>query len=138
VVDDDPARVATGWLGDHVMLGAERHAGGLQARGQYHPATVHWRRPDGGVGWLRLVHHGPTEATASEGRLTVTCRPHPRRGPGPIRWEGSDEALEVTPHRWACAGLTLDIATDGMLRPGAGLTLDPAPGGTTTISLTVR
>ena len=86
VVQDDPRRVATGWLDHDRMVGAEAGAGGLQARGQYHPATIHWRRPDGGVGWLRLVHHAPTRATASEGRLEVSLDPHPRHGPvdGPL------------------------------------------------------
>jgi hypothetical protein len=136
-VDDDPERLATGWLGDHVMLGAERHAGGPQARGQYHPATVHWRLPSGGVGWLRLVHHGPTEATAAEGRLTVTCHPHRRHGPQPIRWEASVDPLEATAARWAFPGLTVTVTTDGSPAPGDPLALAPAPGGTTAITLTM-
>ena len=61
-------RVATGWLGDEIMLGGE--AGGpFPARGQYHPATAHWPG-----GWLRVRHEGEVDAVASGGVLTVTPR----------------------------------------------------------------
>ena len=62
------------------MIGAEDGDSGLHARGQFHPATVHWRQPDGAVGWLRVEHHGPTRARPSERRLVVECDAHPRRG----------------------------------------------------------
>jgi hypothetical protein len=62
-IDDD--RIATGWLGDDVMLGGES-GGRYRAEGQYHPATAHWRTPDGGVGWLRVRSPGPLDATVFE------------------------------------------------------------------------
>ena len=50
------------------MFGGE--AGGpYPARGQYHPATAHWRG-----GWLRVRHEQPIDATASAGALTVRPR----------------------------------------------------------------
>ena len=98
------------------MIGAESHDGGPQARGQFHPATIHWRRPDGGVGWLRLVHHAPTRAAASE-------RPPPR---GRVRRRCTTSGgrptslpLEVLPHRWRFPGLEVQVTTDAPL-------LDPA------------
>ncbi|MGK2948003.1 MAG: hypothetical protein ACSLFP_05475 [Acidimicrobiales bacterium] len=137
-VDDAPDRLATGWLGDDVMLGAERHAYGPQARGQYHPATVHWRLPDGGVGWLRLVHHGPTEGEVTEGRLIASCRPHARRGPQPLRWESAVPPLDVSADRWTFPGLTLAATTDGTVTSVDGtVTVEPATGGSTTVALTV-
>ena len=81
----------------------------LHARGQYHPATVHWRLPDGAVGWLRLVHHGPTRATASEARLDVECEPHPRRGPAELRWESNTLATEVRADHWSFPGLEVSV-----------------------------
>ena len=63
-------RVATGWLAVDVMLGGER-GGQWRAEGQYHPATAHWRRDDGSVGWLRVRRRGPVAATATPGVLTV-------------------------------------------------------------------
>lgn len=50
-ISDD--RVATGWLGDEVMMGGEE-GGRWPAEGQYHPATVHWASAGGGVEWLRV------------------------------------------------------------------------------------
>jgi hypothetical protein len=50
-ISDD--RVATGWLGDDVMMGGEE-GGRWRAQGQYHPATVHWADGDGGCAWLRV------------------------------------------------------------------------------------
>jgi hypothetical protein len=125
VVQDEPRRVATGWLDHHRMIGAEASAGGLQARGQYHPATIHWRRPDGGVGWLRLVHHAPTRATAGEARLEVSLDPHPRHGPADARWESNTEAIEVQPDHWSFPGLEVAVATDAALVDAATRTYAP-------------
>jgi hypothetical protein len=138
LVDDDPRRIATGWLADDLLVGAEAGDGGLHARGQYHPATVHWRRPDGGVGWLRLVHHGPTQATAGERRLEVTCHPHPRRGPQPLRWDSNDDALEVAPDRWSFPGLEVSVTTDAHLVDPVTRTYAPAGDGVTRVSLAFR
>jgi hypothetical protein len=138
LVDDDPRRVATGWLADDLLVGAEAGDGGLQARGQYHPATVHWRRPGGGVGWLRLVHHGPTRATAGERRLEVTCDPHPRQGSQPLRWDSNVDALEVAPDRWSFPGLEVSVTTDAHLVDAPTRTYTPAADGATRVSLAFR
>lgn len=63
VVDEDVGLVATGWLSEELMAGGAR-GGGFNASGQYHPATVHWRAPDGSIGWLRLVHSPLSRARA--------------------------------------------------------------------------
>jgi subtilisin family serine protease len=65
-ITDD--RVATGWLGDEIMFGGES-GGPFPARGQYHPATAHWRD-----GWLRVRHEREVDAVAAGGVLTVTPR----------------------------------------------------------------
>jgi hypothetical protein len=66
-IDDD--RVATGWLGDDVMMGGE-DGGRWRAQGQYHPATVHWASPSGGgsgkVAWLRVRSPHPIVAAVFE------------------------------------------------------------------------
>jgi len=54
-------RVATGWLGDDVMMGGEE-GGRWRAQGQYHPATVHWANTDGGCDWLRVRSPNPVNA----------------------------------------------------------------------------
>jgi hypothetical protein len=134
VVQDAPRRVATGWLGDDRMVGAESGAAPLHARGQYHPATVHWRRPDGAVGWLRLVHHAPTRATASEDRLEVELDPHPRHGPVEATWTSNTEADAVSDHRWTFPGLTVEVRTDGHLTAPSTRTYTAATHMTLTLS----
>ena len=138
VVDDQPRRVATGWLDDTVLLGGEADDAGPQSRGQRHIATIHWRLPDGSVGWLRLVHHGPTSATVSRRQLDVTLRAHPRRGPQPSEWESNVTPVHVTASRWELPGLELAVATNAIpLDPGR-LAFAPSPDGFTSMRLTVR
>jgi hypothetical protein len=95
VITSGPERRATGWLAEQVMIGGEDAAAGLRGDGQYHPATVHWRLPDGGVGTIRALHHGPLRARASAGRLEVRSADHGRRGPQPtsfsIDLSGTDQ-----------------------------------------------
>jgi hypothetical protein len=71
-IDDD--RVATGWLGDDVMMGGE-DGGRWRAQGQYHPATVHWHD-----GWLRVRSPNPVNAAVFE--------------PGVLEVEGTDLSVE--------------------------------------------
>lgn len=137
IVDDDPERIATGWLGDQVMIGAENHASGPQARGQYHPATMHWRLPNDEIGWLRIVHHGPTRATADEWRLSIECPPHPRRGPQPLRWDSNVLPTEVTAEHWRFPGLELVVVTNAGLLDVTTMTQAPGSGSITRITLTV-
>jgi hypothetical protein len=117
-----PRREATGWLDEHLMIGAEDGDTQLQARGQFHPATVHWRRPDGEIGWLRVEHHGPTSARAGERRLAVTCSAHPKRGAQPVRWISNTAPLEVAADRWRLPGLEVAVATTARLADDAGPT----------------
>lgn len=110
VVSSRPARVATGWLADGVMCGGERGENRAQARGQFHPATAHWRQDDGSIGWLRVVHGAPVDATASAGRLDISCQPHPRRGPqAPELWIRSHRAPSGE-GPWRLDGVTIDCA----------------------------
>ena len=106
---------ATGWLAERVMIGAAAGIG-FPARGQYHPATVHWSG-----GWLRLRHPAALDAAASPGRLEAVARQ-----PGPatavVRADG---AVRVDGRRWALPGLVMDVTTDGgpwvLESDGAGL-----------------
>jgi hypothetical protein len=59
VISEDPRRTLTGWLAPAVMIGAEDNESDRSGYGQNHPTTIHWRRPDGGVGTIRAVHRGP-------------------------------------------------------------------------------
>ena len=76
VVDAGVGLVATGWLAPDLMIGAAR-GGGFNATRQYHPATVHWRAPDG-LG--RLAAHRARRSARCGGwprrSLTVTTHDH--------------------------------------------------------------
>jgi len=132
VVDADLGLRATGWLSELVMAGGASGAA-FDATGQYHPATVHWRTPDGGVGWLRLRHRGPLDAVAAEGSLTVTTRDHPAHGPTSTRVLASHPGT-LTTGRWRFPGL--DVAVEG----GPHVDDDGrlATAGTTTFTLHLR
>ncbi|MCC6167334.1 MAG: hypothetical protein IT329_08915, partial [Caldilineaceae bacterium] len=71
-----PDRVATAWLGQGAMIGAEGTASDDPAQAftrvnQFHPVTLHWQTPQG-VGWMRLLHEGPVDARAGRGELAIT------------------------------------------------------------------
>ena len=69
-VAEHPARIATGWLGEHMMIGAERSESDRYSRwGQFVPATVHWRLPSGGSGWLLMRSSAAPQASAAPGVL---------------------------------------------------------------------
>jgi hypothetical protein len=131
VIDDGPRREATGWLEPDLMVGAEHGESGLQARGQFHPATVHWRRPDGAIGWLRAEHHGPTRARAGERRLVVEGDAHPRRGAQPFRWITNTPPLDVHADRWTLPGLVVAVDTPARLVSRDPITYEYQGEGTT-------
>ncbi|HVF33615.1 MAG TPA: hypothetical protein VM933_11320 [Acidimicrobiales bacterium] len=131
-------RVATGWLSDRVMCGGEDGDLRASARGQFHPATVHWALPSGGVGWIRLVHHAPARGVASPGRLDVRCLPSVKRGPvAPELWlSGAAAGSPLTGRRWALPGLDVEISVEpeAVLVDG-GLVKVRFPVGTPALSL---
>lgn len=141
VISDDPRRVATGWLAPDVMIGAEDNAGGWSGYRQYHPATIHWRLPDGGVGTIRAVHRGPLRATAAPGELHLRAEDHPHVGPQPTSFHvaagSSAPDVELTPTSWHLPGLTVEV--DG---PAEGVEVRAGevvwPGGPVEIELNVR
>ena len=99
------SRTATGWLSDRVMCGGESGTLRASARGQFHPATVHWLLPSGAVGWIRLVHYAPARAVAAPGSLSITCLPSEKRGPvAPELWVSGGEP-------WSLPGL--DVVVEG-------------------------
>jgi hypothetical protein len=104
------SRVATGWLSERVMCGGEWGDLTASARGQFHPATVHWLRPDGDVGWIRLVHYAPARATASPGRLDIDLSPSAKRGPvAPELWISGAGDADLTGPDWSLPGLHIRL-----------------------------
>jgi len=68
-----PRRVATARLRDGAMWGGEQ-TGGQIVHWQHHPATVHWREPDGRVGWLRVRSNAPVDAVADDAGLRIAVQ----------------------------------------------------------------
>ena len=96
-------RLATGWLGDGIMFGGES-GGPFPARGQYHPATAHWRG-----GWLRVRHEREIDAVASDGTLRVT----PRAGGAATLIASGDPAAAITVE---VDGAAVDVPAGGKLK----------------------
>lgn len=117
-------RVATVWMDERLMIGAEHGDRRWSGWAQYHPATVHWAEPSGRTRWIRLVHAGPVDAFAGPAALRTTCGPHARRGrPDPAFLVSA--AGTFTADRWDMPGLSVRVATnadfDGA-RPSGDLT----------------
>jgi hypothetical protein len=104
-------RTASAWLSENIMIGAESAGlsrGVIDEKNQYQPATMHWRTPTGGTGWMRLVHAPRSDACAAVGTLTIT-------GTGSYTFRV--EAPIVTKdnfvrERWTLPGLNVRIESD--------------------------
>jgi hypothetical protein len=114
VIAPAPLHVASAWIGERVMLGADASGGRRRAKEQFHPATVHWLAPDGEVGWIRLRHEVPVDARAERNRHTITCAKQDREELEFI-FEVSASAVELDglrAGRWGLPGLTVEVTTD--------------------------
>jgi hypothetical protein len=108
---DDGHRVATAWLSEKVMIGAQHtrlSRGVAHDRSAFHPVTLHWQRPDGGVSWLALRTASRVNAVAEAGRLTVEAI-------GDAVWRISAPGLTTEAlgrELWTLPGLTLAVTSD--------------------------
>ncbi|MCZ7536748.1 MAG: hypothetical protein M5T61_13170 [Acidimicrobiia bacterium] len=133
-------RIASAWLAPDVMVGAERGPADWGGWDQYHPATIHWTHPDGGVAWLRLLHGGGVDAVASPGVLEVTARPPAsgRDGTALLGALGAGEARLGSGGRWSLPGLDVRVTSDGALgEPIYGSPGDAGPGGSGEVRLPI-
>jgi hypothetical protein len=117
-------RTATAWLGRQVMLGGEitglSRAAGPASRTIFHPATIHWARPDGGIGWILLRECPRVDARAGENQLTI-------RAIGDSTFQISAPGLtaaDVGRDGWKLPGLTVTVETDAL-----GFEATPREGG---------
>jgi hypothetical protein len=105
VISESPRRVATAWLGADRMLGGEWASRTAPASGQLHPATLHWRMPDGRTGWARMRYHNPVDAVASRDRLTIETS-------GVIAFQVYAPGGCIEKNCWAMPGLRVKVETD--------------------------
>jgi hypothetical protein len=111
------SRIVSAWLDEDVMLGAEDAEDAWPAWHQYHPATVHWRAPDGSIGSIRLVHNGSTQARADEGVLEVRCGPALDASSLPtflVDVDGLDPT-GISTSRWRLPGFEVQVETEAGL-----------------------
>ncbi|UUN30030.1 hypothetical protein [Streptomyces sp. FIT100] len=110
-----PRRVATSWIGERHLIGAQ-DAGGSHDEwdDQSCPVAVHWRAPgtSHGVHWLRAAPGTPVDATVDrEGTLRLTH--YARRNPGrPLRFVAyapRSAPDDVTAGHWRLPGLTVRV-----------------------------
>lgn len=133
VIVRDPRRVATSWVGERLLVGAE-DVGGERGNlaDQFHPATVHWAvgsgadggGADGGkagragdVGWIRLVSDLAVDARADGPSLALTCARHDGGDLAlafQVRAPGLDPA-GFTADRWVLPGLEATVRTEAGL-----------------------
>ena len=128
-ISETPDRIATAWLGEKVMIGAEATPlDGLEEKtysklsNQFHPATIHWMLPNGQVGWMKLRHLGAVNARAEKGRLTVLGKmvkeladtygdDHTQFVFQLCVSEGIDPA-QIDGNVWSLPGLTLEVESN--------------------------
>ena len=72
VISDSPRRVATAWMDQNIMLGAEHTSGTKRGYPQFHPSTVYWKIGADDVGWIRLLHSDPVDVRASQNHLDIS------------------------------------------------------------------
>jgi hypothetical protein len=102
-ITSDPERVATAWLSDDVMIGAQNGPPSGIGWYQHHHATIHWLRPDGTVGWMSLNPQVAADATAAPGELRITASSITFDAHPPAPLDGAT---------WILDGLTLDVEAD--------------------------
>jgi hypothetical protein len=106
VITRQPRRVATAWLEEAFMWGGEQACGTKFGSPQFHPLTLHWRLPNGEIGWMRLVHQDPADAV-------VTGRGATLQASGPLVFQvyaGPLSPEAYTAARWNLPGITLRLA----------------------------
>lgn len=119
VISDSPRRVATAWLSDDVMIGAEQTSGSRRGTLQFHPGTIHWRVGPDSVGWVRLCHDEPVDACAQPGRLEITGTGEliflvSAPGPALSAVEGVQPDA-IRPDRWWLPGLSVQVETTALM-----------------------
>ncbi len=107
----EPGRVATAWLSENVMIGAQAGNVMRSANEQFHLATIHWRLPDSKIGWLRLRCEAPIAARAEPEALLLSGKAGLTMV-FDVQAAGL-EASKLRADRWQLPGLTLSIEAKG-------------------------
>ncbi len=119
IITTTPRRIATAWLAQNMMLGAEDASGTRPVWNQYHPVTIHWRLKCNEVGWLKLIHNLPLDARVDKNRLSVKSFVWHGLGAqerffifrifAPASYPGQ---VKVEPDHWRLPGLVVRMETN--------------------------
>jgi hypothetical protein len=118
VITNSPRRVATAWLTENLMLGAEDAGGTKPVWNQYHLATVHWKSTGGEVAWLKLVNHLPADARVEKNHLHVKSYVwHGLFGVERalifrVYTPGAPQGVKIEPGLWQFPGLKVAVETN--------------------------
>lgn len=107
-ITTSPLRVATAWLDEKYMLGAEYTSLSRQGNYQFHPLTIHWQPGGGPVHWARMTHAQPVDVRAAKGELIV-------EGQGAVTFEIYAPGTQVEALQgdlWRLHGLTITVESN--------------------------
>lgn len=117
-ISDD--RIATAWIGQHVIYGGEstnktrdvRLASGSGAQyhpaSQFHPVTAQWRTPSGEIGWIRVAESPMIDAIADKHGITIFTT-------GTLRLRMHAQGMSpqnITENLWVLPGLRVSVTSD--------------------------
>ena len=134
-------RIATAWVGRHVIFGAEStemtkdvrvaSGHGLQyiQPSQFHPVTIQWRTPTGEIGWVRVAESPMIDAVADEHGITIDTH-----GTLRIRIHAAGmAAAQISQTLWDLPGMQVGVTADAQtvftLEKTDPTTLDPTQNG---------
>jgi hypothetical protein len=112
-ISPEGERIAQAWLTEDFIVGAGTTPRGKPANNQAHPATVHWRAPNGEIAWLRLVCDWPASGIIDGDKLVITV--DPGRKSDPIDaiycvWHAPGvESEDLMAGRWDLPGLSFRV-----------------------------
>jgi hypothetical protein len=111
VIANEPRRVASAWIGNHLLVGCEYTSYSQPASDQIHPATIHWTGDNNQIGWIKLAYTIPVNATATQDRLTISCIA--RDDTPDFVFQIYAPANKTLQHDlWQLSGLTVHVATN--------------------------
>jgi hypothetical protein len=118
LIQKSPQRVATAWLSENVMLGAEDASGIKPVWNQYHLATIHWRSTNNDVAWLKLMNFLPADARVEKNSLKIKSFVSPGLGGGErvfifrVYTPDAPEGVKIEPDHWQFPGLSVHFETN--------------------------
>lgn len=118
VITKSPRRVATAWLSENLMLGAEDASGSKPVWNQYHLATMHWKSTRNEVAWLKLMNFLPADARVEKNHLQIKSYVWPGLGGEErvfifrVYTPDSPQAVKIEPTLWQFPGLSVTVETN--------------------------